>query len=133
MSDSKEPDSSPKGQFLVYRAEDGRVQIDVRLENETVWLTQQHMAELFQTTQKNISLHIQNIYQEGELQPAATHKESLSVRQEGIRKTQAQIKIEQGSSAAGHSGSCQLRSSDLPPRIGKHYPEVAGEPNLRLP
>jgi len=83
MSDSKEPDSSPKGQFLVYRAEDGRVQIDVRLENETVWLTQQHMAELFQTTQKNISLHIQNIYQEGELQPAATHKESLSVRQEG--------------------------------------------------
>lgn len=62
------------------------MKIEVRLENETVWLTQQHMAELFQTTQQNISLHLQNIYEEGELQRAATHKESLSVRQEGNRQ-----------------------------------------------
>jgi hypothetical protein len=84
--DSQQPNLPSEGQFLVYRAEDGRVQIDVRLENETVWLTQQQMAELFQTTQQNISLHIQNIYQEGELQSEATHKESLSVRQEGNRQ-----------------------------------------------
>lgn len=88
MSD---PNSQPKGQFLVYPSEDGRVKIEVRLENETVWLTQQHMADLFQTTQQNISLHLQNIYEEGELQRGATHKEFLSVRQEGARPVQRRV------------------------------------------
>lgn len=46
-----------RGQFLVYEAEDGQVKIDVRLEDETVWLTQQLIADLFQTTKQNISLH----------------------------------------------------------------------------
>ncbi|MBC8206767.1 MAG: virulence RhuM family protein [Kiritimatiellales bacterium] len=78
--------TTSQGQFLVYPAENGRIKIDVRMENETVWLTQQHMADLFQTTQQNISLHLQNIYDEGELQRAATHKEYLSVRQEGSRQ-----------------------------------------------
>lgn len=85
-TDSPQPDLPAKGQFLVYPAEDGRTKIEVRLEDETVWLTQQHMADLFQTTQQNISLHLQNIYDEGELQRAATHKEYLSVRQEGSRQ-----------------------------------------------
>ena len=67
------------------------MKLDVRFENETVWLTQQHMAELFQTTQQNISLHLQNIYLEGELQRGATHKESLSIRQEGRRSVQRQV------------------------------------------
>ncbi len=86
-------DSNPpsKGQFLVYPSEDGRVKIEVRLENETVWLSQQHMAELFQTTQQNISLHLQNIYEEGELQRGATHKDFLSVRQEGGRSVQRRV------------------------------------------
>jgi len=81
-------DTNPpgKGQFLVYPTEDGRVKISVRLENETVWLTQQHMADLFQTTQQNVSLHLQNIYQEGELERGATHKEFLLVRREGQRQ-----------------------------------------------
>jgi hypothetical protein len=78
--------AEPHGQFLVYPSEDGRVKIEVRLENETVWLTQQHMADLFQTTQQNISLHLQNIYEEGELQRGATHKDFLSVRREGTRE-----------------------------------------------
>ena len=91
MSDSKDPNPPAKGQFLVYSPEDGSVKIEVRLENETVWLTQQHMADLFQTTQQNISLHLQNIYEEGELQRGATHKESLSVRQEGERSVQRQV------------------------------------------
>jgi hypothetical protein len=86
MSDSQQPDLPAKGQFLVYSTEDGRTKVEVRLENETVWLTQQHMTELFQTTQQNISLHLQNIYDEGELQRAATHKEYLSVRKEGNRE-----------------------------------------------
>ena len=86
MSDSKQVDLPAAGQFLVYQADDGRTKIEVRLENETVWLTQAHLAELFQTTQQNISLHLQNIYDEGELLRAATHKEYLSVRQEGSRQ-----------------------------------------------
>ena len=69
-------------QFLVYQAEDGQIKIDVRLEEETVWLTQQQMADLFQTTKQNISLHIQNIYEEGELVPEATVKKYLTVRSE---------------------------------------------------
>src|ERR1039457_2199961 len=93
MKDSEEPDLPAKSQFLVYAAEDGRVKVEVRLENETVWLTQQHMAELFQTTQQNISLHLQNTYEEGELQRAATHKEFLSVRQEGGRSVQRRVEF----------------------------------------
>lgn len=81
----------PGGQFLVYQAEDGKLKIDVRFEGETVWLTQQHMAELFQTSQQNISLHLQNIYAEGELQVEATHKESLSVRREGTRSVRRRV------------------------------------------
>lgn len=56
-----------KGEILFYQREDGSAQIDVRLEEDTVWLTQQLMAELFNTSKQNISLHIQNIFEEGEL------------------------------------------------------------------
>ena len=66
--------------FLVYQAEDGKLKMDVRFEDESVWLTQQMMAELFQTTKQNISLHIQNIFDEGELSSKATVKEYLTVR-----------------------------------------------------
>ena len=81
QSDSAEP----AGQFLVYEAEDGKVKIDVRLEDETVWLTQVQLAELFQTSQQNISLHVRHVYEEGELLPQATHKKYLLVRPEGAR------------------------------------------------
>ncbi|MDR1164402.1 MAG: hypothetical protein LBO66_00755, partial [Deltaproteobacteria bacterium] len=67
-------------QFLIYQTEDGQTKIDVRFEDESVWLTQRMMVELFQTTQQNVSLHISNIYEEGELTPEATHKEYLLVR-----------------------------------------------------
>lgn len=72
-------------QFLVYQAEDGQIKIDVRLEEETVWLTQQQMADLFQSSKQNISHHIQNVYEEGELLPEATVKKYLTVRREGQR------------------------------------------------
>ena len=55
------------GEFLLYQTEDGQVKLEVRLQNETVWLTQQMIAELLQTTVPNISMHIRNIYAEGEL------------------------------------------------------------------
>ena len=84
-------DVPQKSQFLIYQAENGAIKIDVRFQDETVWLTQPLMAELFQTTQQNISLHLQNIYEEGELQPEATHKEFLSVRREGSRDIQRRV------------------------------------------
>lgn len=80
-----------KGQFLVYQAEDGKLKIDVRFEEESVWLTQQHMAELFQSSKQNISHHINSIYEEGELAPEATVKKYLTVRQEGSREVKRQL------------------------------------------
>lgn len=80
-----------KGELLVYQSDDGQVKLDVRLQDETVWRTQPLMAELFQTTQQKVSQHIQNIYQEGELHQEATHKKSLSVRQEGVRQVQRNL------------------------------------------
>ncbi|MBC8391065.1 MAG: virulence RhuM family protein [Deltaproteobacteria bacterium] len=81
------PELEPsRGQFLVYQAEDGAFKLDVRLEDETVWLTQNLMAELFQSSKQNISHHINTIYAEGELLPEATVKKYLTVRQEGNRE-----------------------------------------------
>jgi Virulence protein RhuM family len=86
MNTPLEPNPPPKGQFLVCRTDDGQLKIDVRLEGETAWLTQAHTAELFQTTIPNVSMHLRNVYAEGELQAAATVKEFLIVRQEGSRQ-----------------------------------------------
>jgi len=72
-------------EIIIYQTEGGQTRLEVRLQDESVWLTQQLMAELFQTTQQNISLHISNIYEEGELAPEATHKKYLSVQREGTR------------------------------------------------
>lgn len=72
-------------QIVIYQTEDGQTQIDVCLENETVWLTQAQMAELFQKTPQNITMHIQNAYKEGELDKSSTCKEYLQVREEGKR------------------------------------------------
>jgi hypothetical protein len=85
--------SKPHGQFLVYQSEDGRVKIDVRLEHETIWLTQQHMADLFQTTIPNISMHLRNIFADGELQQSATLKEFLTVRLEGHRHVSRSVEF----------------------------------------
>lgn len=77
--------------MVIYQSDDGRIRLETRLENETLWMTQTQMAELFQTTQQNISLHIQNIYEEGELNADATHKKSLWVRQEGNRQVEREL------------------------------------------
>ncbi len=79
------PERRGDSQILLYQIEDGRTRIEVRLERETVWLTQQLMADLFQTTKQNISLHIQSIFREGELSPEATVKKYLTVQREGNR------------------------------------------------
>ena len=64
--------------FLLYTTPDGNQKIEVRLENETVWLTQAAMAELFQTTKQNISLHLKNVFKENELSAGRVVKYSLT-------------------------------------------------------
>ena len=83
MTDASSQFPPPGGQFLVYQTEDGKLKIDVRFEGETVWLTQGHMAELFQTTKQNVSLHILNAFSEGELSADAVVKESLTTAADG--------------------------------------------------
>ncbi len=79
--------------ILLYRTEDGRNRIQVRLENETVWLTQRSMAELFQTTPQNITIHVRAIYRDGELSEPATCKDFLQVQKEGERSIQRRFKF----------------------------------------
>ena len=82
----------PSGEIIVYQAADGGSRIRVLLEGETVWLTQAMIAELYQTTPQNITIHLKSIYEEGELPKAATCKESLQVRQEGARQVRRSLK-----------------------------------------
>jgi hypothetical protein len=80
-----------KTEFLLYQADDGKTRIDVRVIDETVWLNQSQLVELFQTTKQNISLHIRNVFEEGELEPAATVKEYLTVQTEGKRSVSRMV------------------------------------------
>ncbi|MEK7189786.1 MAG: virulence RhuM family protein, partial [Patescibacteria group bacterium] len=75
-----------KSQIIIYKAEDGQTKIEVRFENETVWLTQNALAELFQTTKQNIGQHIKNIIEEGELLENSTVKKFFIVQKEGARE-----------------------------------------------
>jgi hypothetical protein len=84
--------TSNTSEIIIYQSGDGRAKIDVRIEGETVWLSQAQMAELFQTTKQNISLHINNAFKEGELEPAATVKEYLTVQNEGGREVSRSVK-----------------------------------------
>ena len=72
-----------KGELLVYQTEDGNVKLDVRLENETVWLTQQLMADLFQTTKQNIGQHLKNIFSQGELDEVSVVKKFFATAGDG--------------------------------------------------
>jgi len=73
-----------KGEIIIYQPDDKSTQLEVRIEEETVWLSQSQMVELFNSTKQNISLHINNIYKEGELQSPATFKDYLTVQLEQI-------------------------------------------------
>jgi len=80
-------------QIIIYTTEKGETKLEVRLENETVWLTQKLMAELFQTTPQNITIHLKNIFEEGELNEAATCKDFLQVGKEGGRMVERNQKF----------------------------------------
>ena len=79
--------------LILYTTDDGRSQIKLRAKDQTVWLTQLEMAELFDATKQNISLHLKNLFEEGELDPAATVKESLTVQIEGSREVQRPVNL----------------------------------------
>jgi hypothetical protein len=84
--------NTSSGEFILFQTEDGRSKIQVRFEDRNLWLTQAAMAELFQTTPQNITIHLKAIYTEGELIEGATCKESLQVREEGKRHVKRNLK-----------------------------------------
>ena len=85
-----QPDGPQQGEIILYQP-DETVRLEVRLEDDTVWLTQQQMAELFYATKQNVSLHIKNIYDEGELEKTSTVKDYLTVRKEGNRTVRRHV------------------------------------------
>ncbi len=80
-----------QGNIVIYQTEDGDTKIDVRFVDETVWLTQQQMADLFQSSRTNIVEHIQHIYEERELDEASTCRKFRQVRTEGSRQVTREI------------------------------------------
>jgi hypothetical protein len=84
-------DPPPQSGIILYQTEDGRTRIECRFENETIWLTQALIAELFQTSIPNVNIHLKSIYDEGELDPGATIKSYLIVRSEGGREVSREV------------------------------------------
>ena len=80
-----------ENKLILYKDEEGKVNVNVRFADEDVWLTQQQLAEIYNTTQQNISLHQKGIYADGELDESTTHKKYLLVRQEGKRQVHREI------------------------------------------
>lgn len=78
-------------ELILYTSEDGRTQLHLRVEANNIWLTQLEIAELFQTTKQNVSLHAKNIFEDKELAPDSTVKESLTVQPEGNREVKRKI------------------------------------------
>ena len=79
--------------LILNTSADGRTRLDLRVEDASVWLTQLEIAELFQTTKNNVSIHTKNIFEDGELSPEATVKESLTVQMEGKREVKRTIQL----------------------------------------
>lgn len=80
-----------ENKIILYKDDEGKLSVNVRFADEDVWLTQAQLADIYNTTQQNISLHQKGIYADGELDENATHKKYLLVRQEGKRQVQREI------------------------------------------
>ena len=83
---------SNNDQILIYQNADGNIKVDVRLEDETIWLSQKAMAQLFDCTPENILIHLKNVYETRELEEKATTKDFLVVQKEGNREVSRNIK-----------------------------------------
>ena len=79
------------GEIIIYQADDGQTKIDVRFEEETLWLTQQQMAELFHSSRTNVVEHIRHIYAEGELDESSTCRKFRQVQKEGVRNINREL------------------------------------------
>lgn len=78
-------------ELILYRSEDGQTRLHLRVDEGSVWLSQLEIAELFQTTKQNVSLHAKNIFEDGELAEGGTVKESLTVQTEGQRQVKRKL------------------------------------------
>ena len=81
------------GQILIYETPKGKTQVEVVFERDNLWMNQQALSQLFQTTTQNITMHINNIYEEHELQESSTCKLDLQVQIEGNREVKREIKF----------------------------------------
>lgn len=88
---AKEYPPEPKSEIILYQTELGRTKIEVRLDDDTVWLSQKMLSELYQTTPQNITRHLNNIYNTGELHKDRTCKQYLQVQSEGKRDVERKI------------------------------------------
>ena len=79
------------GDIIIYQTEDGLTKINVKLDNDTVWLNQQQMAELYQSSRTNVVEHIKHIYEEGELSEDSTCRKFRQVRLEGNREVSREL------------------------------------------
>ena len=144
-----------KSQIIIYKTEDGKTKVEVRFENETVWLTQIALAELFQTTKQNISQHVQNIFEEGELASNSTVKNFLTVQKEGTREISRSIEYYnldliisvgyrvKSAIATDYLKKLRKRDTELGKYIGTNCPqvemltetgkEIVSQENFKLP
>ena len=83
--------AAPIGEIVLYQTEDGRTRVECRFADETLWLSQALIAELFQKDVRTINEHLQNIYREGELEPGATIRKFRIVRREGSREVAREV------------------------------------------
>lgn len=84
--------TKPEGEILFYQTEDNDTKVEVRIEQDTVWMTQASIAELYGTTPQNITIHLKNIFDEGELDEASTCKDYLQVQMEGKREVKRKLR-----------------------------------------
>ncbi len=85
------PEPRPGGEVVVYEAPNGDVRLDVRFDQDTVWLTQRQMAEIFVTSSENVIMHLRNVFAQNELDERATTKDFLVVRKEGARQVRRSL------------------------------------------
>jgi len=91
MPEQQNIENPHSGEIILYQAPDGKIKIDVRLEEETVWLTQAQLCELFQKSKATVSEHIKNVFEEGELDPSATVRKFRTVQLEGNREVEREL------------------------------------------
>ena len=113
------------GEVILYPTEDGRTRVECRFAGETVWLTQQHMADLFQTTKQNISLHLKNIFADNELVRESTVKEFLTVQSEGSRSVNRRVTMHMGDWVSKLHGFLTINDRDILRHAGKISRDLA--------